>query len=85
MLKPSEVFGALLRILGIYFLCGATFDILILILKYMGVPTGSPYPLSADWIGGAWRLVVGLIILISATYIVKFFYKAETSLEKTFS
>jgi hypothetical protein len=80
-MKASETFGALIRALGIYLLCGAISDGVMIVLKCLNVPTGSSYPIAADWVGGIERLCVGLILLAGADLIVRLIYRQNSVTE----
>jgi hypothetical protein len=77
MVTASMVFGALVRALGVYFVCNAGGDVLQIVLKNLKVPTGSLYPVATDWIGLGWYSTMAVILLAGANFIVRLVYRQD--------
>lgn len=78
-MKASELFGALIRVMGIYFLLESLGNVLMIVLKSLKISTGSPYPIATDWVGFGERFCFALVLLLGAELIVKMVYRRTSA------
>ena len=81
-MRPRELFGVVLRVLGIWFLTRGAYYTFFTVLKSAGVPTSSEVPVTEDKLIAAFYFVIGLIILILGDHIVRLIYGPLSNTEK---
>jgi hypothetical protein len=81
--KRSDLFGAGIRTVGVYFIAEATYSLLLVSLKSLSVSTGSPFPISLDFISLIWRLSIGAFLIVGAKLIERVVYGAEVQARPT--
>jgi hypothetical protein len=73
-MRPRHLFGVLIRLGGIWWLAYAVIDIVSLLFKLDGVPTGSNYTWQFSLMGVFANLLVGFVLFFGAEYVVALAY-----------
>ena len=81
-MKPRALFGALVRVLGVYFLVNIVFDVAYLACNLAGVPLGSTYPWQRNVLAIATDSLIGLTLFLGAEDIMRFAYREIPDVEE---
>ena len=73
-MKPRQLFGVLVRLVGVWCLSSTIVEAIEVIAKLDGVPTGSNYTWQFTLVTGAGNLLAAFFLVLAADKIVKIAY-----------
>jgi hypothetical protein len=76
-MKARDIFGIIVRAVGLGFMVMALFNLYYVFAKLMGLPIVPRYPISVDLSSAGFYVVISLVFLFGAKVIVRLIYGSE--------